>query len=92
MVEVLAIENDFANNAVTLHQGLSSAREEAAIDAELASSTQATASLLLESMREKLIERLEQHLGSKLPADLLRRLADGEVARLIGECPVDWRS
>lgn len=91
-LEVLAIENDFANNAGALHQALAGAREEAAIDAELASSSQTSAPLLLELMRKKLVERLEQHLGAKLPPDLLRRLADGEVARLIGECPIDWRS
>ncbi|HVZ33200.1 MAG TPA: hypothetical protein VG963_12290 [Polyangiaceae bacterium] len=91
-LEALAIENDFANNAVALHHLLSAAREEAAVDAELASGNQASANTLLTLMRQKLIERLEQHLGTKLPPELIGRLADGEVARLIGECPIDWRT
>ena len=91
-LETLAIEDDFANNAIALHQALSGAREDAAIDAELASGNQQSASTLLDIMRQKLIGRLEQYLGTRLPPELIGRLADGEVARLIGECPIDWRT
>lgn len=87
----IAVENEFANNAVALHQALSGAREDATVDAELESSSQTQAMELIKVMRQKLLERLQQYLGSKLAPDLIRQLADGEIARLIGECPVDWR-
>lgn len=91
-LEALAIENDFANNSLALHQALSVAREDAAVDAELESSNQSNAPVLIQAMRAKLAERLEQAFGTKLPPELLKRLTDGEVARLIGECPIEWRS
>lgn len=90
--KTIAVENDFANNAPNLHTALAQAREEAATDADLASGTVSTPQALLELMREKLGNRLEQHLGARFPPDLRSQLVDGEIARLIGECPVDWRS
>jgi hypothetical protein len=89
--KAVAVENDFANNAPNLHQALAQARDEAASDADLASGTMSTPQALLTLMREKLAQRLEQHLGARFPADLRNQLVDGEIARLIGECPVDWR-
>lgn len=88
----LAIEDEFANNAVALHRGLAGAREDATVDAELESSAVTQPMMLIKGMRQKLLERLEQYLGSKLAPDQLGQLADGELARLIGECPVDWRT
>jgi hypothetical protein len=91
-LESIAVDNDFANNAIALHQALSGAREDATVDAELESSNQTQPVTLIQVMRQKLLERLEQYLGTRLPPDLIGRLADGELARLVGECPVDWRS
>ncbi|MDX2089782.1 MAG: hypothetical protein SFX73_18140 [Kofleriaceae bacterium] len=90
--KAVAVENDFANNAPNLHSALAQAREEATSDADLVSGTTSTPQALLIVMREKLAQRLEQHLGARFPADLRSKLVDGEIARLIGECPVDWRS
>ena len=87
----VAVDNDLANNAPSLHAALAQAREEAAADADLASGTASSPQALLERMREKLAQRLEQHLGARFPAELRNQLVDGEIARLIGECPVDWR-
>lgn len=88
----LAVENDFANNATALHQALSSVREEVIVDAEIESRTQPNAGELIKVMRLKLAEQLGQAFAATLPADTIRRLVDGELGLLIGECPVDWRS
>jgi hypothetical protein len=88
----IAVENDFANNAPALHQTLSSLREEVVIDAEIESTTQPNAGELIKVMREKLVERLGQAFGGTLPSDTIRRLVDGELGLLIGECPVNWKN
>jgi hypothetical protein len=90
--EAIAVENELANNAMVLHEQLSRARQEAAVDADLASGSTSSAMDLLERMRLKFGERLDEQLGAKFPADIRNRLVDGELARLIGECPIDWRS
>jgi hypothetical protein len=87
----ITVENDLANNAPQLHAALATAREEAAADADLASGTAPNPAALLELMRTKLAERLEQHLGARFPPEIRNQLVDGEIGRLIGECPVDWR-
>ncbi len=91
-LDALAIENDFANNAVQLHQTLMNARDAAAIDADLASGGQQAPLSLIEVMRKQLTERMSEYLGARIAPELLSRLVDGEIARLIGECPIDWRT
>ncbi len=88
----IALENDLANNAVVLHQALSRAREEAALDADLASGTISNPTELLERMRQKVADRVDEQTGVRFPSDVRNQLVDGELARLIGECPIDWRT
>lgn len=90
--EGIAIEQDLANNAVSLHEALSQIRLLASVDADIESGTTQGPHALLQSMREKLRERLREHAGDILPPQILERLADSEVARLLGECPIDWRN
>jgi hypothetical protein len=87
----VAIEDELANNAVSLHAALAPAREEAATDADLASGTASNPRELIERMRQKIAERLDEHFGLKFPTEMRNQLVDGELARLIGECPIDWR-
>lgn len=89
--QAIAIENDLANNAVTLHQAVNTARQEAAVDADLASGDCTKPAALLERMRQSLRQRLDEQTNAKFPPDLRNRIVDGEIARLLGECPVDWR-
>lgn len=87
----IAVENDLANNAPNLHSLLSDARDEAANDADLVSGTTSSPQELILLMRERIAQRLDEHLGVKFPPEIKNPLIDGELARLIGECPVDWR-
>lgn len=88
---VVAVENDLSNNSPNLHAALAQAREDAALDADIASGTCTSPQHLLEVMRGRIGERLDQHLGRMFPPDIKNQLVDGELARLLGECPVEWR-
>lgn len=90
--EAIAVEHDLANTAVTLHEALTRARQDAAVDADLASVNATRATDLIEHMRQRLGGRLDEQTAAKFPADIKNRLVDGELARLIGECPIDWRN
>ncbi|HXK18599.1 MAG TPA: hypothetical protein VNG33_12390 [Polyangiaceae bacterium] len=87
----IELENDLANNAVVLHRALSRARERAAVDADLASGRGLNAMQLLAEMRDTIGTRLDEQTGVRFPPEVRLQVADGEVGRLIGECPIDWR-
>ena len=88
----IAVENDFANNALALHRALWSVRRGVVVEAEIESKSQSNAAELIKAMRATLMERLGEAFGNTLPRETIRQLVDGELGLLIGECPVDWRS
>jgi hypothetical protein len=88
----LAIQDDLANNAVGLHQDLESARERASAAADLLSLEGCNPHALLRTVSEEMKQQLKEKLGEHLKLSTLESLADGEVAGLVGECPIDWRT
>jgi hypothetical protein len=85
----IAVENELLNNAVTLHQALTEARQQAVVDANLAPVTEPKE--LMNYMRQRLAVRIGERMGGAQLVEVQSSLTDGELGRLIGECPVDWR-
>ena len=87
----LRLDQDFANTSVSLHQALESFRRDAVTDARLRSLGPSSPIELLIGMQEMLVQALGERFGDELPAEIVSKLANGEAARLVGECPIDWR-
>lgn len=86
----IALDNDLASTSVVLHEALETARTDAARSARVRSLRETEPYELIETMQEDVVERLGLGFGERL-GGLTSRVADGVVARLIGECPIDWR-
>jgi hypothetical protein len=86
----IALDNDLSKNSLGLHQVLESVRSDVALSAQVKSMTAIDPYQLIETMREEVAGQLEQGFGSRF-GPLTSRIAQGVVARLIGECPLDWR-
>ena len=86
----LALDNELAANSVSLHTALERARLNATVTADLHSPGASTPQELLSKMRTEVCEHLREVFGERL-SPYLTQIADGEIARLIGECPVEWR-
>jgi hypothetical protein len=86
----ITLDNDLASTSIILHEALETARTDAAQAARLRSLSDAEPHQLIEQMRQDVVQRLEQGLGQRL-GGMTARIADGVVAGLIGECPVEWR-
>ena len=86
----LALDNHLAGTSMTHHQALEQARNQAALDADLRSLQEPNAHRLLEYMRAQVNSHLGKAFGERL-GPLSAEVADGEIARLIGECPIEWR-
>ena len=84
------LDDELASNSVALHEALEDARTQAALSARLRSMGTTAAHELIETMRQDVTERLGQSFGTRL-GSLTTKVAAGEVARLIGECPLEWR-
>jgi hypothetical protein len=87
----LALDNELAASSVRMHRLLEEARIQAAVSARLKSATGLGPEELIEKMREIMVERFVELFGKDGLGPLTRRVADGEVGRLIGDCPVEWR-
>jgi hypothetical protein len=87
----LTLDNELAASSVRMHRLLEEARIQAAVSARLKSATSLGPEELIEKMREIMVERFFELFGKDGLGPLTRRVADGEVGRLIGECPVEWR-
>ena len=87
----LRLDQEFANTSVSLHQALESFRSDAVLDAELRSLNSSNPIELLTGMRELISRNLSERFGSELSPEIVAPLANGETARLVGECPIDWR-
>lgn len=88
----IAVENELANNAVNLHSKLGQVRTDAGLDASITSGLGLGPMEQITKMRPQIESRLREQLGHALTPEIRTTLADGEIARLIGECSMDWRT
>jgi len=86
----LALDNDLAKNSLNLHQILESVRSDAALSARVKSMKGTDPYDLIETMRGEVSVRLEKGFGNSFGPHTTR-IANGVVAGLIGECPIEWR-
>lgn len=86
----IALDNELASTSVALHEELEAARTDAAVSARLRSMGKADPYELIEAIRQDVVERLGKGFGQRL-GGLTSKVADGVVAGLIGECPIEWR-
>ncbi len=86
----IALDNDLASTSVVLHEALETARTDAARAARVRSMGDAEPYELIATMQEDVVNRLGQGFGQRL-GGLTSKVADGVVAGLIGECPIEWR-
>jgi hypothetical protein len=86
----IALDNELASTSVGLHEALESARTDAARSALVRSMSEDEPHKLINAMREDVVQRLGQGFGDRL-GSLTSKVADGVVAGLIGECPLEWR-
>jgi hypothetical protein len=75
---------------MTLHEALEHARTQSTITAYLRSARGGNPAELLEDMRDAVKNHLSEAFGERLGPHMAQ-LADGEIARLMGECPIEWR-
>jgi hypothetical protein len=85
----LALDNELAATSVALHEALEMARTQTTIAAHIQSQLTSEPMELLEYMRNEVRSKLGDVFGERLGA-LSPQVADGEIARLIGECPINW--
>ena len=86
----IALDDELASTSVVLHEALEDARAGAATSARLRSLASDTPYELIAAIREDVVNRLGESFGQRLGA-LTTKVADGVVAGLIGECPLEWR-
>jgi hypothetical protein len=87
----LTLDNELAATSVRMHRLLEEARIQAAVSARLKSAMSLGPEELIEKMQEIMVERFFELFGKDGLGPLTRRVADGEVGRMIGDCPVEWR-
>lgn len=86
--KAILLDRHLANIAPSLHRRLEQVRASSVVDAALQPQTALEA---INGLRAILRERLESELLPALSKNLLQDAANGETARFIGECPLDWR-
>jgi hypothetical protein len=74
---------------VSLHEALEQARMQAMIKAALRAQGENPLALV-DVMRDEVKNQLTETVGEGLGPHLVQ-IADGQIARLIGECFLDWR-
>lgn len=87
--KALVFETHLEGAAVRLHQALESAREHAATSAQLRSLENLPPGRLLSDTRSDIRQHLTTAFGDG--GTVSAAFVDGEVARLVGECPIEWR-
>lgn len=85
----LVLETKLEGTAVRLHEALESAREHAATSAQLRSLQNLPVGRLLCDARDDIRQHLTTAFGDG--GLVSAAFVDGEVARLVGECPIEWR-
>jgi len=88
----LTLDNELAATSVRMHRSLEEARIQAAVSARLKSATSLGPEELIEKMQEIMVERFFELFGKDGLGPMTRRVADGEVGRLIGDCHLEWRT
>lgn len=89
----ILLNEQLASTQPNLHEQFEAARARAATDALITSNKQDADPLdVLSESRKRLREQLAELVKGGLPPIIRDDLADAEVGRLIGECPLDWRS
>lgn len=86
----LTLDNELAMNLVSLHETLEHARAQLTVAAHLRSSLAPSPFALIGDMRDEVRKHLGEAFGDRL-GPLAAGVADGEIARLMGECPIEWR-
>ena len=86
----IALDNDLSKNSVGLHQTLESVRSNAALSAQVKSMGATDPYHLIDKMREEVTAEIEKGYGNRF-GPLTSRIAQGIVAGLVGECPIEWR-
>lgn len=88
----IALDNRLAANMPSIHEEFSRARRVSAREALIKSARHWQDPIdLLETCRAELQRTLASTSLGLAPSSILRELADAEVGRLIGECPLRWR-
>ena len=86
----IALDNDLASTSVVLHESLETARTDAARAARGRSMGDTEPYELIDTMQQDVVDRLGEGFGQRL-GGMTTKVADGVVAGLIGECPIEWR-
>lgn len=86
----IVLDDELASTSVGLHQELEEARSDAAQSARVRSMNTEDPYDLIQALSNDVVERLGQGFGDRL-GSLTQKVATGVVAKLIGECPVEWR-
>lgn len=92
---MVAFEEELLETSPRLHQDLLRARRSASSGASILRLRTSDDSLsgsmgLLESVEAKVREGVEAHLP-RIGSGKIDQITKGECARLVGECPLDWR-
>lgn len=86
----LAFELNLSQNSISLHEALETARGTGTTSALLKSGPDVNPQDLIQEMMIEMRTLIKESFNiGDMPE--IRKVAQGEVARLIGECPVDWR-
>ena len=86
----IALDNDLASTSVVLHEALETARTDAARAARVRSMSGTEPYELIGTMQQDVVDRLGEEFGRRL-GGMASKVADGVVAGMIGECPIEWR-
>jgi hypothetical protein len=89
----ILIDQQLAATLPNVHEEYERARKTAATNAHIASGKQGVDPFeLLENVRVGLRIRMAELVNGGLPPSTRDELVEAETGRLIGECPLDWRS
>lgn len=89
----ILVNQQLAATQPNVHEEFERARKTAATDAHIASSKQGVDPFdLLANAKDGLRLRMAELVNGGLPSSTRDDLAEAETGRLIGECPLDWRS
>jgi hypothetical protein len=89
----ILLNEQLANTLPDVHEEFERVRRRAATDANIQSNKQGVDPfVLVEKARDGLREQMRDLVNGGLPSATRDELVDAETGRLIGECPLDWRS
>ena len=86
----IALDNELAENSLGRHQDFEAVRSDAALSARVKSMIATDPYDLIEKMRGEVSDRLGKDFGNSFGPHTTH-IANGVIASLIGECPIEWR-